>query len=312
MADRADPIAGPPGRPPVDGGTPAPNMDPRTVAGFGAEWSHYDQAGLPAAEREELFRAYFAVFPWDRLPPGAAGFDLGCGSGRWARLVAPRVETLHCIDASEAALGVARANLAGLPNCVFHAASVDAIPLADGSMDFGYSLGVLHHVPDTAAGVRSCVAKLKPGAPFLVYLYYAFDHRPGWFRALWRVSDWARRLVCRLPVGVRVALTTLIAATVYLPLARLSRLLERAGCRVDGLPLSYYRARSFYTMRTDALDRFGTRLERRFTAAQIRSMMAAAGLESITFSPSPPYWCAVGLKAAPPAAGDAGPATGPT
>lgn len=288
--------------------TTGQNYDEKTVAGFGEEWSKYDQASLPSAEREQLFGEYFAVFPWDRLPAGAVGFDLGCGSGRWARQVAPRVGTLHCIDASEAALTVARRNLSDLPNCRFHAASVDAIPLPDGSMDFGYSLGVLHHIPDTTAGIRSCVAKLKTGAPILLYLYYAFDHRPGWFRAVWKVSDLVRRFISRTPFGLRAAITTGIAAGVYYPLARTARLLERLGRRVDGIPLAYYRSRSFYTMRTDALDRFGTLLEQRFTADQIRTMMTAAGLEGITFSPAAPFWCAVGFKAGGAPAADPAPA----
>jgi hypothetical protein len=49
-------------------------------------------------------------------------------------------------------------------------------------------------------------------------------------------------------------------------------------------------------MRNDALDRFGTRLERRFTAAEIRSMMDQAGLEEVRLSDAPPYWCAVGHR----------------
>jgi SAM-dependent methyltransferase len=145
------------------------NIDPRTVEGFGDEWTRFDQAGTPAAERDRIFGMYFGIFPWAALPADAAGFDLGCGSGRWAQLVAPRVGHLHCIDPS-AAIEVARQNLGGLSNCSFHQATVDAIPLGDDSMDFGYSLGVLHHVPDTAGGLRACVAKLKAGAPFLLYI----------------------------------------------------------------------------------------------------------------------------------------------
>jgi hypothetical protein len=86
------------------------------------------------------------------------------------------------------------------------------------------------------------------------------------------------------------------AAAVYYPLARFALVLEKLGCKADAFPLSYYRSRSFYTMRTDALDRFGTRLEQRFTAGQIRCMMQTTGLVGITFSPAPPYWCAVGFK----------------
>jgi hypothetical protein len=72
--------------------------------------------------------------------------------------------------------------------------------------------------------------------------------------------------------------------------------LERAGLNVDGIPLSFYRTKSFYTMRTDALDRFGTSLEQRFTAKQIRAMMADAGLGDIKFSDRNPFWCAVGYR----------------
>jgi ubiquinone/menaquinone biosynthesis C-methylase UbiE len=271
------------------------NVDPQVVEDFGREWVHFDQSDLPDAERLRRFDEYFAVFPWDRLPEGAAGFDAGCGTGRWAVLVAPRVGHLHLIDPS-AAIDVARRNLAGLSNCSFHRATVDEMPLADNSMDFGYSLGVLHHIPDTAAGIRACVRKLRPGAPFLVYLYYAFDNRPAWFRTLWRASDLLRRGVSRLPHFAKIAVAEGFAAGVYLPLARTARLVERTGANVDAFPLSFYRNMSFYTMRTDALDRFGTRLERRFTRAEIKTMMESAGLADIRFSDRAPYWCAVGIK----------------
>jgi hypothetical protein len=65
---------------------------------------------------------------------------------------------------------------------------------------------------------------------------------------------------------------------------------------VAGIPLSAYRGQSFYTMRTDALDRFGTRLEQRFSREAIQGMMEEAGLHQIVFSDSVPYWCAVGRK----------------
>jgi SAM-dependent methyltransferase len=272
------------------------NVDAKTVAGFGDEWTTFDQSALSQTELMSVFEQYFAIFPWEALPQDAVGFDLGCGSGRWAKAVAPRVGTLHCIDPSDAAVRVAQKNLEGQGNCRFHVAAVDDIPLEDGTMDFGYSLGVLHHVPDTLAGIRSCVAKLKPGAPLLLYLYYAFDNRPRWFRALWQGSDVVRRVVSGLPYRMQNWISLGIASGVYWPLARLSGAVERLGMNVDAMPLSYYRQRSFYVMRTDARDRFGTGLEQRFTANEIRQMMHEAGLERIQFSPNPPYWCAVGYK----------------
>ncbi|MFM7315738.1 MAG: class I SAM-dependent methyltransferase, partial [bacterium] len=161
----------------------------KVVEDFGLEWSRFDQSELSKEEFNSYFEEYFSIFPWSQLGKDAQGFDLGCGSGRWARFVSERVGKLVCIDASQNALSVAKKNLADLANVEFICASVSNIPLDDDSMDFGYSLGVLHHVPDTASGLANCVRKLKAGAPFLVYLYYAFDNRPLWFSVLWKMSD---------------------------------------------------------------------------------------------------------------------------
>ncbi len=273
------------------------NQDQPTVRGFGDEWQRFDQSTLDSVEKQAIFSQYFAIFPFDGLPPQAVGFDLGCGSGRWASLIAPQVGTLHCIDASLEALQVAQGTLAQQPNCVFHHASVAALPLAADSADFGYTLGVLHHVPDPQAGLQACVQVLKQGAPLLVYLYYAFDNRPWWFRQVWQVSNMLRKGISRLPFSLRYAVSQVLACLVYFPLARLARLGEYCGLSVENWLLAAYRQRSFYVMRTDALDRFGTRLEQRFTRREIQSMMEQAGLERIEFNPSVPYWCAIGYKA---------------
>jgi ubiquinone/menaquinone biosynthesis C-methylase UbiE len=272
------------------------NIDLTVVEDFGREWERFDQTGTDQGELEAQFQRYFSVFPWDRLASGAEGFDLGCGSGRWAAFAAARVGRLHCIDASASALGVAKRNLARLANCSFHHASVHEIPLVDASMDFGYSLGVLHHIPDTVEGLRSCARKLKPGAPFLVYLYYALDNRPAWYRWLWKATDVVRRGISASPAWLKTAVCDAIAALVYFPLARTSAVLERMGASVHGMPLSSYRMMSFYTMRTDALDRFGTRLEQRFTRRQIEDMLHEAGFEAVRFSAEQPFWCAVAYR----------------
>lgn len=272
------------------------NIDLKTVSGFGDEWSRFNQSLLSSFELNALFKRYFQIFPWESLPEEPVGFDLGCGSGRWAKLVSKRVTRLHCIDASEKALTVAKNNLEENENCSFHLASVDNIPLEDNSMDFGYSLGVLHHVPDTISGIKSCVEKLKPGAPLLIYLYYAFDNRPAWYRAIWKFSNIFRLIISKLPYHLRYLISQIIATIIYYPLARFSLVLEKIGINIESIPLSDYRNLSFYTMRTDARDRIGTRLEKRFNAKEIKEMMEISGLENIMFSDIAPYWCALGYK----------------
>jgi hypothetical protein len=103
-------------------------------------------------------------------------------------------------------------------------------------------------------------------------------------------------VICKLPFRAKRAVTNLIAATVYWPLSRAAALLERGGMDVSNIPLSHYRNRAFYSLRTDALDRFGTPLERRFSRDDIKAMMTAAGLELIRFRDDEPYWCACGYR----------------
>ncbi len=271
-------------------------MDRVTVDSFGDEWSHFDQSAVDPHELADIFAKYFRIFPWDTLPDIAEGFEVGCGSGRWAKLVAPRVGFLNCIDASDVALDIARTNLDGLDNVRFVHALADAVPLGKATQDFGYSLGVLHHIPDTESALASCVELLKPRAPFLVYLYYRFDNRPIWFRMAWKLSEGLRAFVSRLPSRLKYLFTDTIALTVYWPLARLARFGEKLGLDMKNLPLYGYRNYSLYTMRTDSRDRFGTPLEQRFTREEVRSMMDRAGLRDVVVSNEEPFWCAVGFK----------------
>lgn len=271
------------------------NQDKNTVEGFGDEWSRFDQSDLPEDEQKLLFDEYFSVFPWENISKESVGFDLGCGSGRWAKSVAPKVKKLICIDPSSA-LDIAQKNLSNFDNCEFQSTTVDDISIDNNSMDFGYSLGVLHHVPNTEMGIKQCVEKLKKGAPLLLYLYYRFDNRPFWFRFIWSVSDLFRKIISKMPYGLRYIFSQIIAVAIYFPLARTSFYMEKLNLNVSNFPLSSYKNLSFYTMRTDALDRFGTRLEQRFTRDEIKIMMENAGLENIKFSNSKPYWVAVGYK----------------
>lgn len=270
-------------------------IDKEVISGFGDEWSRFDQSDVSEVELENIFNNYFSVFPWNELPKNSVGFDLGCGSGRWAKFVAPKVGFLHCIDPSSA-IDIAQKNLSHYKNVEYHKNDVSNIPLDEESMDFGYSLGVLHHITDTEAGLRNCVLRLKKGSPFLVYLYYSFENRSNFFKLIWKITDFIRKIVSRMPMPIRYLISQIIAIIVYWPISILCRFITFMGFSTDQIPLSMYEDKSFYTMRTDALDRFGTKTEKRFSKKEIEEMMNNAGLDSVKFHDGEPYWCAVGIR----------------
>lgn len=272
------------------------NRDIRVENDFGNEWEAYNQNNLNNKEAENLFLNYFDIFPFDLINKNSEGFDMGCGSGRWAKNIAPKIKTLNCIDPSKKALEIAQVNLIKNNNCNFYNENVTNNSIKNNSQDFGYCLGVLHHIPDTQQGLNSCIKKLKKGAPFLLYLYYKFDNKPTWFKIIWFISDFLRTIISKSPFRLKLFITKVIAISVYFPLARSSLLLSKLGFDVRNFPISFYKNSSLYTMKTDALDRFGTRLEHRFTKIEIVNMMEKSGLTNIKFSEKSPYWVAVGEK----------------
>jgi len=272
------------------------NLDKKTVNSFSNEWNKFQQDKLSDEELLILVKNYFDLFPLDNLKKNYEVFDMGCGTGRWAKFVAPKVNKLNCIDPS-LSIKVAKKNLKDFKNINFINESIDNVKLKKNSQDFGYSLGVLHHIPNTKKALIDCVNLLKPGAPLLIYIYYAFDNKPFWFKLLWKSSDILRKFIILLPSSLKNLITDLIAVIIYFPLAKISLILEKFNKKIiRNFPLSYYRHSSFYTMRTDARDRFGTPLEKRFTKIQIKKMMTEAGLIDIKFSETEPFWCSLGYK----------------
>ena len=194
------------------------------------------------------------------------------------------------------AMDVAKNNLDNYNNCIFENCSINDSKIANNSQDFGYCLGVLHHIPDTESALESCVKKLKKKSPLLIYLYYRFDNKPFWYKKLWVISDKFRTIISKLPFKIKLSVSILIAFFIYLPLAFSGRILYKIGIDISNWPLIYYKDKSIRFMMTDALDKFGTRLEKRYTKKEIIKLMENSGLTDIKFSNRMPYWVAIGFK----------------
>jgi SAM-dependent methyltransferase len=239
---------------------------------------------------------YFDIVPCEVYQDKLV-LDVGCGTGRWTKYVSLKAGFVEAIDPSNAVFSAAHL-LASNVNTRISRTSVDNIPFPDSSFDFVFSLGVLHHIPNTEAAMKKCVEKLKQGGYFLVYLYYSLDNRGPFFKLLFRLSNITRKAISKLPPGIKKGVCDVIAFLVYLPFVLLTRLCIAIGLKqlASKIPLSWYANKSLNVIRNDALDRFGTPLERRFSKKQIREMMVWCGLENIIFSEKEPYWHAIGRK----------------
>lgn len=272
------------------------NIDLTTVHSFGEEWKAFHQ--FKDEEIKKIGDTYFDIVTDDMVGQDKIAADFGCGTGRWSKYFHNRVGAVAAIDPSEAVLAAGEL-LSGVNNIQLYKASIDKLPFPDNYFDFGFSLGVLHHIPDTQKAMNACVEKIKPGGHFLVYLYYSLDNRGFLYKTLFAVSNVIRRIVSRMPDGLKKFTCNAMAVFFYMPFVLFSRFLKVLGVskRIRSrIPLHSYEATSFYIIRNDALDRFGTPLEQRFSRTQIQEMMETAGLINIKFSEQAPYWHAVGQK----------------
>lgn len=271
------------------------NIDLDTVESFGDEWTKF--SNFSEEEISDIASTHYFDIVQSEWINNKHVLDVGCGTGRWTKYVAKHAKTVDAVDPSKA-IEAAAVLLADCDNVRLSRASVDNLPFDDESFDFVFSLGVLHHIPDTELALKQCVNKLKCGGYFLTYLYYSLDNRGAFFKGMFYISDIFRKYISRLPIRAKNLFCDFIAISIYLPLIILGASFKVIGLKkiAQKIPLHFYINKTFNVIRNDARDRFGTPLEQRFNKEQIRSMMEKAGLSDIIFSNNEPYWHAVGKK----------------
>jgi SAM-dependent methyltransferase len=270
------------------------NMDPETVQSFGDEWLQFNK--FSDEEIRVVGSQYFDIVP-ESIYAGKYVLDVGCGTGRWSKFLNNKANAIEAIDPSEAVVSAASL-LQNNDNVRISQASAGDIPFPDNTFDFALSLGVLHHIPDTQRAMQKCVAKLKPGGHFLVYLYYSFDNRGVFYKSLFHLSSLVRHVVSSFPSPLKRFVCDLLAFSLYLPFIAIGKTVDMMGFGewTKYIPLSYYMGKSMNIIRNDARDRFGTPLEKRFSRDEIYQMMSDCGLTDIVFSEKMPCWHALGKK----------------
>jgi SAM-dependent methyltransferase len=179
-----DPLDGSPLRSAPDGyassGKNFPMIDgiPRFVASdlyvksFSLEWNTHDRTQLDIyredAPSEKEFVAKTAFSP--EFLRGKLVLDAGVGAGRYADVASRWGADVVGVDLS-LAVEASQRNLGNRPNVWIAQADIGALPFRPESFDVIFSIGVLHHTPDTRSYFRKLVPLLKPGGTIAIWVY---------------------------------------------------------------------------------------------------------------------------------------------
>ncbi len=251
---------------------------------YGKFWQEWSEL-LPYHERE--FAEYFDLVDLTSLD-GKRVCDLGCGMGRWSYMLLQRarVREMVLVDFSEA-IFTARRLLAGSANGLFFMGDITRLPFRPGCADFIMALGVLHHLPVDCLQV---VRQLKQYAPrLLVYLYYALDNKPFYYRWLLKLYTPLRLRLWRVRSDrFRVAFSWFGLLFFYLPFIGLGYLLKPFGLAKYVPLFEEHHWAGLEGMRHSVYDRFFTHIEQRVTRAQIAGLRDVFSRVSIANGQA--YW----------------------
>lgn len=270
------------------------NLDQGVIDSFGHEWATFDYDETKTTEAlNAQFNAYCAPVDLTQFNPKiSVAADFGAGSGRWASRLIPFFSLVYALEPSDGASKVLNKKFADEVKIVVLQETVGAnsIPLA--SLDLAMSLGVLHHVPNTSLAIKDVSQKIKPGGTFLCYLYYNLENKPTLYKVIFKGVNVMRKIISGLPLTIKHFVTSTIAALVYWPLARFSKVMTKFGINTSNIPLHHYADMPFVMLANDALDRFGTSLEQRFSKAEITEMLRLANFDisTLKFSDVEPFW----------------------
>lgn len=240
----------------------------------GGEWSRdlYGHGVVSAAdESRRTFELKTGLMPEDLR--GKRVLDVGCGMGRFAAVASQHAGHLVGIDLTRAVDSAAQ-NLAGRDNVDLLQADLRKLPFRDASFDVIYSIGVLHHTPDTHESFSGLLRLLKPGGTIAIWLYEKARWRKPWLPPAQAFSDLYRVVTPRLPPRMLLSLCKARAHLddrVHNPVVK--RFLEKV------VPASNHPEAEWRTL--DTYDWYSPKYQWKHTNDEVREWFERAGLTDV-------------------------------
>jgi len=230
---------------------------------------------------------------------GRVGLEAGSGCGYDTYLMArqaPEVKILS-LDISD---GVFRTKqiTSALTNVLVLKGSLLYLPVSDKSVDFVYSFGVLHHLPEPAKGLEEIRRILKEGAPVFLYLYE--DHaQDGFKRMALKFTLRFRIITTKLPRKMLYVFCFIASPFIFISFslpAMIFNMFSFTKALANKLPFNF--AKNPFSLAADLYDRLSVSYEHRFSKAGVIDFLRAGGFNniSVTRIPSKAGWVVWGYK----------------
>jgi SAM-dependent methyltransferase len=232
---------------------------------FGFQWNKFAHVQLDSFTGKHESRDTFVEKTGFDLAEarGRLFLEAGSGAGRFVDVVSAHGGEIVGVDLSSA-VNAAFASIGARPGVHIVQADIFSLPFRAETFDRIYSIGVLHHTPDTRRAFEALVPLLKAGGEIAIWVYDKYSP----FR---KVTDGIRLITRRLPKRVTLALSTIAVPLYYIPPLRT---FFAGALRLSMHPKARWRW-------LDTFDWYSPEYQWKHTYPEVYEWFKAAGLQDI-------------------------------
>ena len=257
-----------------------------TIRDFGDQWQIHGRLDGDYWCDVALLRDYFGPLVELEALSGSRVAEVGSGSGRIIRMLSQcNPDALHAIEPSEG-IDVLRENTRDLEGLTVHRQRGNTFRI--GSLDYIFSLGVIHHIKDPLPTLKNIRKNLAPDGKFVIWVYGKENN--GFYLAFYRsVSAVTRLLNDRILDWISACLNYALLPYIFL-------------CRHFPLPLHDYLVNVFSKCGMEKrkfiiFDQLNPTYSKYYTERELISTLTAAGFRNIvTYHRHSYSWTAVCSK----------------